>query len=264
MRSWILPLASLAVGCNGLASTPGPLRGPQIVEVGGSAMVDFAHPPGTTLVTLRARRSFYSRTLGIHPWFLVYDPERDRWETWEIWVRDQEPEEQASPMTRHFSDGREPQADERVVRWHGTIRHVDSFGYAGDWAFDDVALAQWSGAEAERLLRVLRTPDEYPYRDVYRIWPGPNSNTYVDHCLRRAGLRADLHPMAVGKDYRGPWGFGVGATTTRSGLQLETPLVGAKVGVLDGVELHVLTTTFGVDLVPPAIKTPVGRFGFPE
>lgn len=259
----LLSIAGLTA-CNGLAPTPGPLVEPELVVESGDAMVDFARSPRDTVVTLQARRSFHTRTLGIHPWFLAYDPARDRWETWEIWLRNEQTLERSYPARRHFSDGREPQEDHSTVRWHGTIRHVDNRTWAGDGAFDGVVLAQWTGAEAERLLAVLRAPDGYPHRDTYRLWPGPNSNTYVDHCLREAGLRLDLHPMAVGKDYRGPWGFGLGATTTRSGLQVETPVVGAKLGVLDGLELHLLTTTFGIDLVPPAIKTPVGRFGLPE
>ena len=35
-------------------------------------------------------------------------------------------------------------------------------------------------------------------------------------------------------------------------------------GLLDGVELHFLGGTFGLDLWPPAIKTPFGRLGFAE
>jgi len=47
-------------------------------------------------------------------------------------------------------------------------------------------------------------------------------------------------------------------------MQVETPLVGAKVGILDGVELHSLIFTLGIDIWPPAFKTPWGRYGFSE
>lgn len=71
-----------------------------------------------------------------------------------------------------------------------------------------------------------------------------------------------MHPMAVGKDYLGIIGGSV--TTTGTGVQVETPIVGAKIGLQDGVELHVLALTFGIDLIPPALKSPMGRLGFQE
>jgi hypothetical protein len=37
-----------------------------------------------------------------------------------------------------------------------------------------------------------------------------------------------------------------------------------KAGLADGLELHLLTFTFGLDAWPPAIKTPLGRVGFDD
>jgi hypothetical protein len=121
----------------------------------------------------------------------------------------------------------------------------------------------WTGEEARRLRDVLEEPEEYPHRRLYRAWPGPNSNTYVAWVLRRARVPWDMHPLAIGKDYRGLV-VGAGTTTTRSGVQLESPLLGAKVGLKDGVEIHIIALTFGVDLWPPALKTPLGRLGIAE
>ena len=37
-----------------------------------------------------------------------------------------------------------------------------------------------------------------------------------------------------------------------------------KLGLKDGLEIHILCLTVGVDIWPPAIETPFGRLGFPE
>src|SRR5713101_8836549 len=100
---------------------------------------------------------------------------------------------------------------------------------------------------------------EYPYRRRYLAWPGPNSNTYVAWVLRRAGVAADLDPRGIGKDYLGL--AGVAISTTGTGVQAESSLLGLKVGLRDGVEVHFLYFTFGLDAVRPAVKTPFGRLG---
>lgn len=67
----------------------------------------------------------------------------------------------------------------------------------------------------------------------------------------------------TGKDYLEPI-MGAGLSTTRTGVPIETPLVGVKVGLKDGLELHLLELILGLDLWLPALKTPLGRLGFDE
>ena len=69
----------------------------------------------------------------------------------------------------------------------------------------------------------------------------------------------------VGKDFRGLV-LGFSTTAGGTGVQLETPLVGAKLGVTEGVELHILGMSWGVDVWPPALIVPVGsgRLGFDD
>ncbi len=43
-----------------------------------------------------------------------------------------------------------------------------------------------------------------------------------------------------------------------------TPLLGLKLGLADGLEVHGLCLTIGLDPCPPAVKTPFGRLGFSE
>ncbi len=177
--------------------------------------------------------------MAIHCWFLSWDAEEGRWHRWEVWQ----------------------DADAGGESWghvHKDLLPPDTGVGGGEYE----VLHEWTGEEAMRLTAALAASPEYPERDRYNAWPGPNSNTYVAWVLRRAGLRLDLPPSAVGKEWLGT--FGAAASTTRTGLQAGTPLMGVKVGLLDGVEVHPFSLTVGVDLVPPAIKTPFGRIGFPE
>jgi hypothetical protein len=73
-------------------------------------------------------------------------------------------------------------------------------------------------------------------------------------------VSADMDPRAIGRDYHGC--AGIGRTTTATGVQAESSLLGVKLGLEEGVELHFLGFTLGSDFWPPALKTPLGRFGF--
>jgi hypothetical protein len=105
----------------------------------------------------------------------------------------------------------------------------------------------------------------YPYNEYgdYRMWPGPNSNTFVANVLRAAPeLEIAMPPEAIGKDFRTDGAlFGL----TESGTGVEVSLFGAlglKIGRVEGVELNVLTLVAGIDTRNPAVKLPAfGRIG---
>jgi len=92
--------------------------------------------------------------------------------------------------------------------------------------------------------------------------PGPNSNTYIDILVRRCGIPIELPATAIGRDYRGIAGASV--TESRAGVQLESVILGLRVGLVDGVEAHLLGFAMGVHFWPPGITLPVnpGRLGF--
>ena len=93
------------------------------------------------------------------------------------------------------------------------------------------------------------------YADGYRAWPGPNSNTFVAEIARGVPeLAFVFDPNAVGKDYEG-W-FGAGLTASKTGVRVDTPIVGAAVGLREGVELHLLQLTLGVSFDPPGLSLP--------
>ena len=103
----------------------------------------------------------------------------------------------------------------------------------------------------------------YPYRDSYRTWPGPNSNTFTAHVARAVPeLRLDLPPTAIGKDYL-PGGEPVALSPSGTGLQVSVfGLLGVMAAWEEGVEVNVLGLTFGVAVKRPALKLPaIGRVG---
>ena len=177
--------------------------------------------------------------LARHCWFAAFDPESGRWQRWEVWQK----------------------KDAGGTSWghlHKDLMRPD----AGVGGGHPQVLREWRGEEARALLAVLNTPEEYSLRDTYVAWPGPCCNTYVAWVLREARVPADLDPLALGKDYLGLAGAGV--TPTRTGWQVETSTLGFKAGLRDGLECHFCGLTFGLDVWPPALETPLGRIGFPE
>lgn len=105
----------------------------------------------------------------------------------------------------------------------------------------------------------------YPYTEYgdYRMWPGPNSNTFVATVLRAVPeLEIAMPPEAIGKDYRVD-GTLFGRTGSRTGVEVSLfGLLGLKVGRVEGIEVNMLTLVAGMDAEHPALKIPAfGRIG---
>jgi hypothetical protein len=113
------------------------------------------------------------------------------------------------------------------------------------------------------IARIDTAARAYPHAKEYRVWPGPNSNTFTAFVARAIPeLRVDLPPTAIGKDYL-PNGDIVVTTPSGTGFQFSLfGLFGILVGVEEGLEVNLLGLTFGIDPVDPALKLPiVGRLG---
>jgi len=127
-------------------------------------------------------------------------------------------------------------------------------------------VADVHGVEAEAIIpKLVKAIENYTWRNAgdYRIWPGPNSNTFVATVMRAAPeLQAALPPTAIGKDYRadGSW---FGPTPSETGFELEIyGLLGIKAGWVEGIEFNLFTLVAGLDIRHPAIKLPgIGRIG---
>lgn len=105
----------------------------------------------------------------------------------------------------------------------------------------------------------------YPHKDLYRVWPGPNSNTFVAYMMRNIdGLDKELPASAVGKDYLDDNVFM--PTASGTGFQFSVfGLLGLSLGLQEGIEINLLGLNFGLDIWTPALKIPfAGRVGFPD
>lgn len=112
------------------------------------------------------------------------------------------------------------------------------------------------------ITRIEQAVEAYPYADTYRVWPGPNSNTFTAFVLRHVPeVRVDLPPTAIGKDYLGL--SPLNKTPSGTGVQVSVlGVAGVLAGWEEGLELNVLGLTFGVDPKGLALKLPlVGRVG---
>lgn len=120
-----------------------------------------------------------------------------------------------------------------------------------------VVLRELRGAEAEAVIAKL--PDavaSYPWPDVYRAWPGPNSNTFTAHVARQVPeLRLALPGHALGKDYLGD--DLVAPAPSGTGWQLSWKgVVGVTLARDEGFELNLLGLTLGVDPFGGKLKLP--------
>jgi len=169
-------------------------------------------------------------------------------------------------IARHpwFAVRRAGERDWKIYEVGGGGSEADPFRKHPHY-LDPILHAIWRGEEADRAAECLaREAGPWKSRLKYRFYPGPNSNTFGDAMLRACDLHASLPSTSVGKDWRGA--FGANITTEGTGVQVETPILGIRIGFFEGIELHVIGLSFGIDLWPPAIILPVGsgRIGFAD
>jgi hypothetical protein len=151
------------------------------------------------------------------------------------------------------------------------VYEVPAFGvsrdpFRGHRPYGDPILHRvWRGAEADRAADCLeREGGKWMRAHPYRFYPGPNSNTFSAAMLRACKLRASLPATAIGKDWHGL--AGAGRTTEGTGIELHTAVAGARIGLKEGIQIHVLGLEVGIDLWPPALIVPFGpgRIGFAD
>jgi hypothetical protein len=177
----------------------------------------------------------------------------------------------------------------RTGRWRGVVAHhswivvkgagdsaytrYDKVGWGrrplrvNGWAPD----ARWfshepetvltlNGEEAERLIpRIAAAVESYPFAGErgYRAWPGPNSNSFVAHVLEEVPeLGVSLPSTALGRDWAGGR-FAIGRSMSGTGLRVSFGGYGGfAVGLVEGVEIHLLGFVAGIDPLRLGIKLP--------
>lgn len=123
------------------------------------------------------------------------------------------------------------------------------------------------GPRAEKAIEQVRKAiKNYKYPKFYRMYPGPNSNSFVSHIIRNVDeLKVELPANAIGKDWIDDGDL---FALSESGTGVQFSLFGAlglTLGLAEGIEVNLLGLTFGLDLWRPALKLPgVGRLGFKD
>jgi hypothetical protein len=200
----------------------------------GSLPAAERHPEARVLV-LSGRTGGWKGVVAVHSWIVIKRENARRW-------------------TRYD-----------VVGWGNPVR-VNGWAPDGRWyGAPPVVIADLKGAAAEKLIpKIEAAVTAYQFNNAgdYRMWPGPNSNTFVATVLRATPeLGAILPPNAIGRDFR-PQPY-VGRTDSGTGVEVNLwGLVGLKLGWVEGLELNVLGLVVGFDVQNPALKLPgIGRLG---
>ncbi len=189
---------------------------------------------GAVVQVYGARIVRWRGAFGIHPWIAVKRSGADHYTTYQIigW--------------------RARNGGEALVTTNGTQPDTHWFG-----AYPQL-LAEHRGAGVDQMIDEIEAAvADYPWGHEYRLWPGPNSNTFVAWVARRVpALRLDLPSTAIGKDYLGPTTF-VARAPSGTGWQLSLlGLAGVTVAREEGLELNLLGLGFGVDVDDLALRLP--------
>jgi hypothetical protein len=146
-----------------------------------------------------------------------------------------------------------------VAGWGSPVK-VNNWPPDGRWyGTAPTVVADVSGSEAEALIpRIETAVRAYPYAHAgdYRVWPGPNSNTFVASVLRAVPeIGVEMPPNAIGRDFR-PLPY-AGISDSGTGVEASLwGLLGVKIGWVEGVEINLLGLVVGFDLRRPALKLP--------
>src|SRR5215475_11768968 len=149
-----------------------------------------------------------------------------------------------------------------VVGWGQPLR-TNGWAPDGRW-FGDIprVLVDVRGPAAVALIPKVKAAIAaygYSHSGDYRMWPGPNSNTFTASVLRAVPeLETTLPSNAVGKDFRAyPY---VGLTDSGTGIEASLwGVLGVKFGWVEGVDLNFLGLVAAFDLPHPGVKLPASR-----
>ena len=195
---------------------------------------DAASERGAVVQVYGARIVRWRGAFGIHPWIAVKRAGAERYTTYHI----------VGWRARRGGDALvTSEVDDPSVQWFGANPQL---------------LADHRGAPAEAMIDQIESAvAAYPWRSSYRLWPGPNSNTFVAWVARQVpDLRLDLPPTAIGKDYLGLTTI-IDHAPSGTGWQLSLlGLAGVTVARDEGLELNLLGLGFGIDVDDRVLRVP--------
>jgi hypothetical protein len=147
-----------------------------------------------------------------------------------------------------------------VVGWGNPVRRdayvADAYWYGNA---PRVIYKLEGDAAAHLIPKIENNIASYPHskKGAYTVWPGPNSNTFVSWVVRNTpGFDAELSTTGVGKDWFGK-GFKTSVAPSKTGWSFSySGLIGGTLAWEEGIELHLLGSTIGIDVNDAAIKLP--------
>lgn len=179
-----------------------------------------------------ARALSWRGAFGVHTWISVKERDAGAYRVYEVIGWRHYHGLPAVSVSRRAPDG----------RWFGS---------------QPVLLADLRGVDAARAIKGIEAAaDSYPYADDYRVWPGPNSNTFTAHVVRQVPeLRVHFPSTAVGKDYL-PGGV-VARSPSGTGYQFSLfGVLGLMAARDEGLEVNLLGLSLGVAPNPLMLKMP--------
>lgn len=189
--------------------------------------------PEAVIQVYGARAFSWRGYLGIHTWIAVKPTDAVDYTVYEVLGWRQRSKQPVLVSHNNLPDR----------RWYGNMPEV---------------LADKRGEGVDALIaRIELAVRDYPYASEYKIWPGPNSNTFTAWISRLIPeLELDLPPTAIGKDFLGSNMMAL--APSGAGFQFSFyGLFGVLASDVEGVEINLFGLSFGIDPDPPAIKLPI-------
>jgi hypothetical protein len=197
-----------------------------------------AKEAGASIRVLSARTGGYKGILSVHSWLVVRPAGATSYDRYD------------------------------VVGWGRPLRK-NAYPPDGRWYSNDPDIVfELKGKRAAQLIpKIEAAIAAYPWsaHGDYRIWPGPNSNTFVANILSKVPeLGAVLPPTAVGRDFPVDGGF---VTRSSAGGWMISfgGLAGVTIGMIEGFQINLLGLVAGIEFGHPALLLPgLGRISLTD
>ena len=155
-----------------------------------------------------------------------------------------------------------------LVGWGRPLRK-NAYPPDGRWYSNDPEIVfELTGKKAAKLIpKIEAAIAAYPWsaHGDYRIWPGPNSNTFVANILSKVPeLGAVLPPTAIGRDF--PVDGGILNRSSAGGWTISFGgFAGVTIGAIEGFQINLLGLVAGFEFARPALLLPgLGRISLTD
>ena len=174
--------------------------------------------PSTTkeaIVHVYVARTFnWHKYLAVHSWVAFKEKDAEAYEVYHVlgW------------QTRYGGEAVSGEKDIPDRKWYGNTPEL---------------ITDIRGKKAEDAIPQIKAAiQSYKYPDFYRMYPGPNSNSFVSHIIRNVdGLQVELPPNAVGKDWIDD-GALYAISESGTGIQVSIfGLLGVTLGLAEGKKI---------------------------